>query len=536
MKSITLYQFKNFDFDSFLKKYLYEISEHTEREFGLTLPPEELLEFGHISQERYEEEKIRYEQGTLVHHPAKRGVKDRIKIKWKVQYLQDVIIRRASTKKHGAFSLNSQVLKSVIGDEYTVMLNILRGMGYLTLGDGRNGQAVGKYYYYSWGDYSTIYSIPENSEVETIEIINVKIHGYIEKTNELIAQMRIKQVYPEIDKRYGKDFRITYEKSLCSIKIEKPEELENYIPVAIQLFKEKEEEENKKRKRKKKKKKSMIEHYYRYVESELSKKTKQIQRIDKAGRIYHILTNADRNFKQFLNIEISADCKNSHPVLFCYFIMKWRKISIEDSYKITSVMHSIPNISDVKKNISDIRKTCFSVVDKLVVNKLSNDERGYISLTCTGLRWDQVMENHPDVDRKEVKEKMFAEVFYSNSRKTRGWQEYAKEFRQDFPNVLKFVKYWKHKKLPSDIQEYLESHNLYVSKATTSLSIAMMNLEAQIFTEILKRIYAKKWKAIHVHDCIIIPKTKSKNKPTKEDILKIMMDVYREYGLSPTFD
>ena len=161
MKSITLYQFKNFDFDSFLKKYLYEISEHTEREFGLTLPPEELLEFGHISQERYEEEKIRYEQGTLVHHPAKRGVKDRIKIKWKVQYLQDVIIRRASTKKHGAFSLNSQVLKSVIGDEYTVMLNILRGMGYLTLGDGRNGQEVGKYYYYSWGDYSTIYSIPE---------------------------------------------------------------------------------------------------------------------------------------------------------------------------------------------------------------------------------------------------------------------------------------------------------------------------------------------------------------------------------------
>lgn len=531
MKTTTLYQFKNFDFDSFLKKYLYEISEHTEREFGLTLPPEELLEFGHITQERYEEEKIRYEQGTLVHHPAKRGVKDETKIKWKVQYLQDVIIRRASTKKHGAFSLNSQILKAVIGDEYKVMLDVLRDMGYLILGDGKNGQSVGKYYYYSWGDYSTIYSIPEDKEVETVEVNNVKIQGYKEKTSELISQLRIKQIYPEIDKRYGKDFRKTYEKSLCCIKIEKPEELENYIPIAIQLFKEKEEEENKKRKRKKKKSKSMIEHYYQYVKSELSKKIKQIQRIDKAGRIYHILTNADRNFKQFLNIEISADCKNSHPVLFNYFLFKWRGISLEDSYKITSAMHNIQNIS-----VSDIRKTCFSVVDKLVVNKLSNDELAYIYLTTNGLLWNKVMENHPDVDRKEVKKKMFAEVFYSNSRTTRGWQEYAKEFRQQFPNVLKLIKYWKHKKTPSDIQAYLEGHNLYISKPTTSLSIAMMNLEAQIFTEILKRIYAKRWKAIHIHDCIVIPKTKSKNKPTKEDILKIMMDVYREYGLSPTFD
>jgi hypothetical protein len=227
---------------------------------------------------------------------------------------------------------------------------------------------------------------------------------------------------------------------LCCIKIEKPEELKNYIPIAIQLFKEKEEEENKKRKRKKKKSKSMIEHYYQYVKSELSKKIKQIQRIDKAGRIYHILTNADRNFKQFLNIDISADCKNSHPVLFNYFLFKWRGISLENSYKITSVMHSIPNISDVKKNISDIRKTCFSVVDKLVINQLSDDELSYIYLTSNGMLWDKVMENHPDVDRKEVKEKMFAEVFYSNSRTTRGWQEYAMEFRQQFPNVLKLIK------------------------------------------------------------------------------------------------
>ena len=131
---------------------------------------------------------------------------------------------------------------------------------------------------------------------------------------------------------------------------------------------------------------------------------------------------------------------------------------------------------------------------------------------------------------------MFAEVFYSNNRKTRGWQEYAKEFQQQFPNVTKFIKYWKNDVIPPDIQAYMSEHNLFVSKPTASLSIAMMNLEAQIFTEILKRIYAKRWKAIHVHDCIVVPKTKSKNKPTKESILKIMMEVYKKYGLAPTFD
>lgn len=525
MKTTILYQFKIFDFDTFIKKYLYEISEHTEAQ--LTEYARWQIQKGKMTPDMV----VAVDDGTFseVTIKAKRGVKDEIKIKWKVQYLQDIIIRRASTKKHGAFSLNSKILKTVIGDEYKVMLDVLRDMGYLILGDGKNGQSVNKYYYYEWGGYSTIYSIPEDKEVETIKVTNIKIQSYIEKTSELISQLRIKQIYPEIDRRYGKDFRETYEKSLCCIKIEKTKELEEYIPTAIQLHKEKEEEENKKRKRKKKKSKSMIEHYYRYVLAELSKKIKQIQRIDNAGRIYHILTNADRNIKRFLNIDISADCKNSHPLLFNYFIFKWRGISLEDAYTISSIMHGV-------RKISDVRETCCSIVEKSVINKLSNDELEYIYLTSNGLLWDKVMEKHPDVDRKEVKEKMFAEVFYSNSRKTRGWQEYAKEFRQQFPNILKFVKYWKHKKLPSDIQAYLEGQNLYVSKPTTSLSIAMMNLEAQIFTEILRRIYSKRWKAIHVHDCIIIPQTKSKNKPTKEDILKIMMDVYKEYGLSPTFD
>ena len=525
MKTILLYQFVDFDIDIFVKKYIYRIEEHTETE--LTEYARWQISKGKITPDMI----VEVDDGTFSHvtYKAKRGVRDINKIKWKIQYLQDAIIRRATSKKHGAFSLNSQILKAVLGDEYKVMLDVLRDMGYLALGDGENGKIVKKYFYYGWGEYSTVYSIPDDKKVETVEVTNVKIQGYKEKTNELISQLRIKQTYPEIDRKYGKYFRETYEKSLCCIKIEKTKELEEYIPTAIQLHKEKKEEENRKRKRKKKKSKSMIEHYYRYVVSELYKKVKQIQRIDNAGRIYHILTNADRNVKKFLNIDISVDCKNSHPVLFNYFLFKWHGITVEDAYAISSIMHGV-------ESISDIRETCYSVVDKLIVNKLSDDELGYIYLTSNGMLWDKVMENHPDIDRNEVKEKMFAEVFYSNSRKTRGWQEYAKEFQQQFPNVIGFIKCWKNDVIPPDIQSYLNEQNLIPTKPTASLSIAMMNLEAQIFTKILKRIYAKRWKAIHVHDCIVVPKTKSKNKPRKEDILKIMMEVYKEYGLAPTFD
>jgi hypothetical protein len=177
MNTISLYQFVDFDFDKFIGKYLHEITEHTETH--LSEYAKWQIQKGKIAPDMV----VEIDDGTFsqVSYNAKRGVKDENKIKWKIQYLQDVIIRRASSKKHGAFSLNSQVLKAVIGDEYKVMLYILREMGYLILGDGKNGQTVNKYYYYEWGGYSTIYSLPKDKVVEIVDITNVTIKKYISK-------------------------------------------------------------------------------------------------------------------------------------------------------------------------------------------------------------------------------------------------------------------------------------------------------------------------------------------------------------------
>ena len=82
----------------------------------------------------------------------------------------------------------------------------------------------------------------------------------------------------------------------------------------------------------------------------------------------------------------------------------------------------------------------------------------------------------------------------------------------------------------------MSKRNLSYSKPEAALSIAMMNLEARIFGEMLRRMYRKRWRAFHIHDCIIVPQTTSKNQPTREEVIGIMRDVYKECGLLPTFD
>lgn len=525
MERVHIYQFADFDIDMFIEKYLYAISDHQTSSWKPAISPSDRLKLGEITEDQLEEETKKYNTWEITHHPAKRGARTPDIISCKVKYLQDLIIRRAISNAGGAFSLHSQVLKNVLGDEYKTMLLTLIDLGYLRLGDGKNGQEVEEQLYYQNGKYSTVYSIPDDRDVECIWITNAKIKTYIKKEKDQLYKRHTTEVRANVDKRYGQDFREMYEKSLRKITLEQPEELDAYIPAAIQKHIEKEAQ----KKRKKKKKKSMIGHYYNYVKNQLLVKDKYIHRIDNAGRIYHILTNTDRNIKQFLNIAISADCKNSHPVLFNYFLFRWRGVSLDDAYRISALMHSIPEGSN-------IRRVLQANIPCNTLNMLTDDELSYIHQTVNGLLWDNITSKHPEINRQEIKENMFAEVFYSNDMKTYRWQTYAQEFRESFPNVMSLIKYWKHPKNAADVEIYMKEHGIKAEKPTAALSIAMMNLEAQIFTQILKQIYKKRWYAIHIHDCIVIPKTRSKNQPTKEQIISIMQDVYKEFGLSATFD
>ena len=493
--SVTLYQFADFNFDEFLKQFLFEISEHTTEDWSQpqTNPDDTLSPCG------------------IIYHKAKRGVKKPDIIRCKIQYLQHLVIRRAHSKKDlGAFHLSSQILRAVIGDEYKTMLSVLIRMGHLVHGDGKNGNSVGEYYYYQVGMYSTIYSLPENIGFEKVTTSNARVLKYLQKECEQIQLYRQNVLQPLISNRFGPDFQKQYEISLSKIHIANKQGFQAFVE---QRLEEKPEGRL----------------YYEYIREGLEEKQKHIQKIDAAGRIYHILTNAKREVKQYLNIAISADCKNSHPMLFNFFIFRSHGINYEDAYQISLAMHSIENASQLRKSLSKL-------VASNLLDLFKYDELKYIYETSTGQFWDNIVKKFPEYDRAQVKEKMFAEVFYSKTHQVKGYQIFGRKFQKQFPNVMRLIKAWKKEENRAWIDAYMSKRNLSYSKPEAALSIAMMNLEARIFGEVLKRMYSKRWRAFHIHDCIIVPQTTSKNQPTRDEVISIMKDVYKVCGLLPTFD
>lgn len=493
--SVTLYQFADFNFDEFLKQFLFEISEHTTEDWSQpqTNPDDTLSPCG------------------IIYHKAKRGVKKPDIIRCKIQYLQHLVIRRAHSKKDlGAFRLSSQILRAVIGDEYKTMLSVLIRMGHLVHGDGKNGNSVGEYYYYQVGMYSTIYSLPENIGFEKVTTSNARVLKYLQKECEQIQLYRQNVLQPLISNRFGPDFQKQYEISLSKIHIANKQGFQAFVE---QRLEEKPEGRL----------------YYEYIREGLEEKQKHIQKIDAAGRIYHILTNAKREVKQYLNIAISADCKNSHPMLFNFFIFRSHGINYEDAYQISLAMHSIENASQLRKSLSKL-------VASNLLDLFKYDELKYIYETSTGQFWDNIVKKFPEYDRAQVKEKMFAEVFYSKTHQVKGYQIFGRKFQKQFPNVMRLIKAWKKEENRAWIDAYMSKRNLSYNKPEAALSIAMMNLEARIFGEVLKRMYSKRWRAFHIHDCIIVPQTTSKNQPTRDEVISIMKDVYKVCGLLPTFD
>lgn len=522
--TIELYQIDGFDMAKYIELYRGNIEAKDVNETEPIIPMAEYkFRYGMITEEEYKvakaEEDALWKQRNIVHYDQKRGVyKDADKIANKCMYLQDAIIRRAHSKKDTmSFSLSSAMLKAVVGHEYKRMLETFVQMGYLQRGSDFKTDEVKKDKMYGIGEYSTLYTL-RCDKVVKVPCNNVAIIKYKDKTKEEYDKMRALAA-EEIDTKYGKSFREHYVTSLRKIRIEDEEGLYEYIDQQVK------EDANK-------------YYYYRFVVEGLKDKDKTINKIDGSGRVYHCLTNLERELKAYLNIDYMLDCKNSHPLLFNYFIFKYYNISISSSYNIISYIKSLSHIllTEPIHNVGKyIRKSLINnKIENPSVAMMKDDELEYVWLTSTGRLWDDIAARHKEMDRNEVKVQMFQEVFYSNTPYAYHWKEYAVEFKKQFPTVYERIGMWKMKRQSSEVKSYMEGRGLKVDKPTASLSVAMMDLEAQIFTTILKRLYAKRWNAIHIHDCIVIPKDGNLNHPTIDQVRAIMEDVYKEFGLSPT--
>ena len=496
LHKIQLYQFKDFDMTDFISRYLHHVNPHE------VIDPSTLSVF-------------RPAQTMLT--KGKEGARSESIFENKCRYLQDAIIRRAFSKKNNlTFSMNADILKAVIRNDYKPLLEVLIDMGYIELGDGKGG-ADKSYQYYKYGSYSYIYTLTNTNVYLTEPFVNQAIQAYKEKTIEAIRNLNDKYTYGIIQEKHGEPFLKKYMTSLRLIRIENEEGMMNYINNV---------QNNDNRV------------YYEYVIKELKTKDKPIYKIDSAGRMYHILTNLERELKEYLNIDISLDSKNSHPLLFNYFIFNKLNISNISSYNISRFLVNLKYLSTHNtRNVGQKLRILLNSnnIENDSVAKLSDNEIEYIYLTSIGQLWDEIVSRHPDMDRNEVKVEMFKAVFYSHSPVAERWSSYAKEFKSQFPDVYNLIGDWKRKKTEESVIEYMKAHGLPFDKGSSSLSIAMMALEADIFTSILKRLYAKRWNAVHIHDCIIIPKDGNKNHPTADQVQQIMREVYQEFGLYPTF-
>ena len=247
---------------------------------------------------------------------------------------------------------------------------------------------------------------------------------------------------------------------------------------------------------------------------EYKKKDFKILSVDRNLRIYTLLTQSPRIFKNFTNIKFTCDIHNSHPLLF-------NKIII-DKYNIdNNILHILYN------NINNIDNSLYSVgkqLRKLLINSniqeckienIPNDIWEYIYKTSKGVFWDDFtdLNEFKRLLRSDIKVTLFREVCYSKTLTKKG-KDFAKVFKKKYPSVYKLIKESK-------------------KNDRTFLANQMMKIESSLFRNILAKLYAKRFKVLTIHDAIVVLDVKANAQCTPELVKSIIEKEYQLIDLLP---
>lgn len=261
------------------------------------------------------------------------------------------------------------------------------------------------------------------------------------------------------------------------------------------------------------------------------------------NRIYHILTRTPRELKHFLNIKFQVDIRNSHPLLLNALIFERYEIrhffdSIRQNHykdtnkliiscidELTNSYNSMKECSEyhVGKYIHKIlreRELTPSEIDK--IRKMPFDVLKYIYLTSTGQFWDNVLEDDNskvgeyDLTRQDVKGIMFGQVFYGKNLRIPRAYKYAKQFKEEFPNVYSLILSYKDGLKKED---------------RTVLSHKLMALESKLFREALRRLFDMNFEVVSIHDAIVVLDTPANANCSVEVVKEVLKEVYEEEGL-----
>ena len=392
-------------------------------------------------------------------------------------YLIHTIIMRCRADKYHFTKLSYKTMIEVLGKHYTDMLRTLEDMGVIGL---TTAYEVGKF-----GRSILL----RNWNIGFTVTKNKKVIEYSQKVAELVGE----HIEDEI-KKYGDDeFIKNYQDSLTLLQLTKKSEAINYI-------------------RNKKYLSSKSKDFYLGKIESFNYDDKMIHSIDGNNRIYHYMTNLPRDLKCFFNIKYQCDIRNSHPLLFNLFLIDKYNISDDIIYYLLQINGNIVDNHYLGKQLCNTLNHNNIEID---LKSTPIDVLKYIYSTSKGLFWDNFLGLFEDMERSEIKQKMFCEVFYSKKSKSTRFKPFAKIFKEHYPNVWKTIKELKAEdadKLPND----------------------MMAHESRLFHQILTECYQLNWKVFSIHDAIIVLDIESNNHFDLDKLITIMTNVYSSNRLHST--
>ena len=154
--------------------------------------------------------------------------------------------------------------------------------------------------------------------------------------------------------------------------------------------------------------------------------------------------------------------------------------------------------------------------ERLKTNGLdvSSDVLEYIVKTQKGTFYDDFIGEFGDMERSEVKKRVFAQVFYSHIT-DRFVSKFCKAFIRKYPNVWKVIRGMK---LVTD----------------DKLPHTMMRAESILFRLILNKCWDRGYKVVNLHDALVVFDVEANKRVTITELTAIIEHVYHRFGLYPS--
>lgn len=402
----------------------------------------------------------------------------------KYTFLIHKLIKRCRNNKEGDFTrFSTKVLQATLGAVYKDMLNTLVAMNIIRIA---------------------------NKYIPTIQARLIEFNSNLSVTSE----MRYNVAVDKYNKKMEQELKKYEKEQLEEIRSEMGNELYDNFIKSLNLLHLTHETEAKDYLNRHKFMSAKSKEYFSYILEEYKKKDFKILSVDRNLRIYSILTQSPRIFKNFTNIKFTCDIHNSHPLLF-------NKIIIDKHNIDNNILHILYN------NINNIDNSLYSVgkqLRKLLINNniqeckienVPNDIWEYIYKTSKGVFWDDFtdLNEFKRLLRSDIKVTLFREVFYSKTLTTKG-KDFAKVFKKKYPSVYKLIKESK-------------------KNDRTFLANQMMRIESDIFRSILTKLYAKKFRVLTIHDAVIVLDVKANTKCNPKLVQSIIGKEYQRIGLFP---